>query len=115
MPKNVVWIDGLTLPVSSRHGWWFGCDLDPSGTAYYCRLVTASGEQVYAGEYLPCGVKSPVPLSTVELVPPPVNVGMWIEDRRLIALAPIGALRNGDFLLPVATLDRCDEWKNTHH
>jgi hypothetical protein len=74
----------------------------------------ANGEEVYAGEYLPCGGKSPVPVSTMELVPPPENVGMWIADERLTTLAPIGVLRNGDFLLPVVVLDRCDKIKDQH-
>ena len=54
MPQNAVWIDAPPLPISWHHGWWFGCDLAPSGTANYCRLVMANGKEVYAGEYLPC-------------------------------------------------------------
>jgi hypothetical protein len=92
-------------------GWWFGCDLTPSGTANRCRLVMANGEEVYAGEYLPCGSKVPLPVSTMELVPPPQNVEMWIADKRLKTLAPVGALQNGDLLLSVVVLDRCDKFK----
>src|SRR5437870_6868742 len=51
MPQNAVWIDAPALPMSWNRGWWFGCDLSPSGTTNYCRLVTANGEEVYAGEY----------------------------------------------------------------
>jgi hypothetical protein len=57
--------------------------------------------------------KLPLPVSTMELVPPPADVGMWIADKRLTALAPIGALRNGVLLLPVVALDRCDKFKDT--
>jgi len=113
MPQNAVWIDAPALPMSWNRGWWFGCDLSPSGTTNYCRLVTANGEEVYAGEYLPCGRKLPVPVSTMELLPPPHNVEMWIADKRLKTLAPVGALQNGDLLLPVAILDRCDKFKET--
>jgi hypothetical protein len=111
MPQNAVWIDAPALPISWHHGWWFGCDLTPSGTANCCRLVMAHGEEVYAGEYLPCGSKVPLPLSTKELVPPPQNVEMWIADKRLKTLAPVGALQNGDLLLPVVVLDLCDKFK----
>jgi hypothetical protein len=113
MPKNAVWINAPALPISWHHGWWFGCDMSASGTANYCRLVMANGEDVYAGEYLPCGGKTPLPASTIELAPPPANVEMWIADKRLTALAPIGFLRSGNFLLPVAALDRCDKFKDT--
>jgi len=112
MPQNAVWIDAPALPISWHHGWWFGCDLAPSGTANYCRLEMANGEDVYAGEYLPCGSKLPVPVSTRELVPPPQNVEVWIADDRLKTLAPIGALQDGDLLLPVVVLDRCDKLKS---
>jgi hypothetical protein len=112
MPENAVWIDAPALPISWHHGWWFGCDMSSSGTANYCRLVMANGEEVYAGEYLPCSGKSPLPVSTMELVQPPDSVEMWIADKRLTALAPIGSLRNGNFLLPVVVIDRCDKFKD---
>src|SRR5882762_10031459 len=57
MPESSVWIDAPALPISWHHGWWFGCEMSSSGTANYCRLVMANGEEVYAGEYLPCGGK----------------------------------------------------------
>jgi hypothetical protein len=111
VPQNAVWIDAPGLPISWHHGWWFGCDTPSSGTANYCRLVMPNGTKVYAGEYLPCEDRSAVPMSKINLVPPPDQVGMWIADKRLTELAPIGALREGDLLLPVAVLDRCDELK----
>jgi hypothetical protein len=113
MPQNAVWIDGLTLPISWHHGWWFGCDVAQSGAANYCRLVMANGDEVYAGEYLPCESRTPLPVSTNELVAPPQGDAIWIADERLNALAPVGALRNGDLLLPVAVLDRCEKFKAT--
>lgn len=112
MPEHAVWINAPTLPISWHHGWWFGCDMASSGATNYCRLVMANGEEVYAGEYLACAVKSAMPVSKIELVPPRTNVAMWIADKRLTPLAPIGFLRNGDLLLPVAALDRCDKLKN---
>jgi hypothetical protein len=115
MPENAVWIDAPPLPISWHHGSWFGCDLAPSGTVNHCRLVMTSGEEVYAGEYLPCKSKVPLPVSTKELVPPPDNVEKWIADKRLKTLAPVGALKNGDLLLPVDVLDRCDKFKQTGH
>jgi hypothetical protein len=111
MPQNAVWIDAPVLPISWHHGWWFGCDTSLSGTANYCRLVMANGSEVYAGEYLPCQDRSPLLPSDIDLVPP---VEMWIADKRLKELAPIGALRKGDLLVPVAVLDRCDELKAMH-
>lgn len=115
MPENSVWIEAPALPVSWHHGWWFGCDMSSSGTTHYCRLVAAEGQEVCAGEYLPCGGKSPVPLSSMGLVPTPHSIGMWIADKRLAALAPIGVLRSGDILLPVVVLDRCDKFKADMH
>jgi hypothetical protein len=115
MPQNAVWIDAPSLPISWHHGWWFGCELAPSGTANYCRSVMASGEEVYAAEYLPCESKAPLPVSTKELAPPPHNVEKWIADKRLKTLAPVGALKNGDLLLPVDVLDRCDKFKQSGH
>jgi hypothetical protein len=110
MPQNAIWIDAPSLPISWHHGWWFGCETPPSGTANYCRLVEPDGNQVYSGEYLPCGATSPVPISNIALVPPPDE--MWIADKRLKEMATIGALHGGDLLLPIAVLDRCDELKN---
>ena len=115
MPQNAVWIDAPALPISWHHGWWFGCDTPSSGTANFCRLVMANGIEVYAGDYLPCEDRSPVPISKINLVPPPDRVGMWIADKRLKELAPIGALREGGLLLPVGVLDRCNELKAKHH
>ena len=108
MPQNAIWIDAPALPISWHHGWWFGCDASESGKADYCRLVMADGSKVYAGEYLPCGGSSPLPMSGMNLVPPPDHLEMWIADKRLNTLAPIGFLKDGNILLPVAVLDRCD-------
>ncbi len=115
IPQNAIWIDGPALPISWHHGWWFACDTPSSRPANYCRLVLPDGTTVYAGEYLPCEGKSPVPMSEINLVPPPDQVGMWIADKRLTEMAPIGALREGDLLLPIAVLDRCDDLKAKHH
>jgi len=109
MPENSVWIDAPALPISWHHGWWFGCDVSSSGTTNYCQLVDADGHTVSAGEYLPCGGKAPLPALNMHLVPPPDSTGMWIADQRLDGLAPIGALRSGGILLPIAALDRCDK------
>jgi hypothetical protein len=114
MPQNAIWIDAPALPISWHRGWWFGCDTSSTGMANYCRLAMANGSDVYAGEYLPCEDKSPLPPSKINLVPPPDQVGMWIADKRLKELAPIGALRKGDLLVPAAVLDRCDELKGKH-
>jgi hypothetical protein len=111
MPKNSVWIDAPGLPLSWHHGWWFGCDVASSGLTNYCRLVGDDGQEVYGGDYLPCDTKSPIAGSSMELVPPPETLGMWIADKRLSALAPIGALRSGDILLPVGAIDRCGKFK----
>jgi len=110
MPKNSVWIDAPALPISWHHGWWFGCDISSSGTTNYCRLVGADGKQINAGEYLPCGRGSPIPESSMLLVPPPPrSFGMWLADNRLSSLSPIGYLSDGDILLPAAAIDRCRE------
>ena len=110
MAKNSVWIDAPALPISWHHGWWFGCDISSSGTTNYCRLVGADGKQINAGEYLPCGRGSPIPESSMLLVPPPPrSFGMWLADNRLSSLSPIGYLSDGDILLPAAAIDRCRE------
>jgi hypothetical protein len=111
MPQNAIWIDAPELPISWHHGWWFGCQTPSSGTANRCRVVMPNGSEVYAGDYLPCRSKSSLAFSELDLVPPPD--GMWIADKRLAGLAPIGALRNGDLLVPVLVVDRCDEFKGT--
>jgi hypothetical protein len=111
MSQNSVWIDAPALPISWHHGWWFGCEVTQSGAANFCRFVRSDGEQVYAGEYLPCGSKIPIPLSTGDLVAPPDGDAIWITDTRLNTIAPVGTLRNGDLLLPVAVLDRCAKFK----
>ena len=111
MPQNAVWIDAPGLPISWHHGWWFGCDLAPSGATNYCRLVMANGEEVYAGEYLPCANATRLPVSTRDLVAPPHSGAIWIADKRLKTLAPVGVLRNGDLLLPLVVLDRCEKFK----
>lgn len=113
MPANSIWINAPALPISWHHGWWFGCDVAQSGVANYCRLVMANGEEVYAGEYLPCGSKTPLPVSTRDLVAPSHSGAIWIADNRLKTLAPVGVLRNGDLLLPVDVLDRCEKFKET--
>ena len=78
MPKNSVWIDAPALPISWHHGWWFGCDMVSSGSANYCRLIRGDGEQVYAGEYLPCSTDSAVAEANIHLVPPADSSGMWL-------------------------------------
>jgi len=70
-----------------------------------------NGNEVYSGDYLPCSTRSPLSFSEIDLVPPPD--GMWIADKRVAQLIPIGALRNGDFIVPVLIADRCDELKGT--
>jgi hypothetical protein len=112
MPASSIWIDAPALPISWHRGSWFGCDTSSSGAANYCRLVGADGQEIYAGEYLPCSGKSPIAGSSMELVPPSSrSIEMWIADKRLAELAPIGVLRSGDVLLPVVILDRCDKIK----
>ncbi len=116
LPANAVWIEAPALPISWHHGWWFGCDISPKGTTNLCRLVENEGRVVYAGEYLPCGDKSPVPLSSIALVPPTDSIDMWIADERLRGLAPAGFLQTGDILFPIFVLDQCDKFKvNLRH
>ena len=113
MPQNTIWIDAPELPISWHHGWWFGCSPTPSDMANRCRLVMPNGNEVYAGDYLPCSTRSPLSLSEIDPVPPPD--GMWIADKRLPELVPIGALRNGDIMVPVVVVDRCNELKGIRH
>src|SRR6266542_3509593 len=113
MPQNAIWIDAPELPISWHHGWWFGCATPSSGEPNRCRVVLCDGSEVYAGDFLPCASKLPLPVSEIDLVFP--ADGMWIADKRLATLAPIGALRNGDFLVPVPLLDRCSELKGNRN
>jgi len=109
MPPNAIWIEAPALPISWHHGWWFGCSTSSSGTANHCRLVIPNGQNVYVGDYLPCRSKSPLSNAELNLVPPPEKISMWVADKRSPDLAPIGALRNGDLLLPTGIIDSCDE------
>ena len=122
--------DGLSIATPERHAAERDLDCGPSSANLMAsRMVVrvqhvfvkwgkllpmANGSEVYAGEYLPCEDRSPLAVSKIDLVPPPDQVGMWIADKRLKELAPIGALRKGDLLVPVAVLDRCDELKAKH-
>ncbi len=49
------------------------------------------------------------------LVQPSRSFAMWIADKRLSRLDPIGYLSDGDVLLPVAAIDRCAEFKQGRH
>jgi len=109
MPKNSVWIDAPPLPLSWHHGWWFGCGISQSGSANYCRLVTAGDKEVYASDYLPCGSKAPLSQSSLQLVSPPDTVNMWIVGAQDMGI--IGLMKNGEILLPVGDLGQCDKIK----
>jgi hypothetical protein len=107
MPDNSIWIDAPAVSLSWHRGWWFGCGISSSGITNFCRLVGANGQEVYAGEYLSCTRESPIPLSSLKLVRPPDPPGLWITDKRLAGLAPIGTLESGAVLLPVVALELC--------
>jgi hypothetical protein len=109
MPVGSVWIDGLPLPISWHHGWWFGCALSSSGTADYCRLVGADGKLVYGGEYLSCSNHSPVDERSIHLMPPPDDVSMWLFGPKNDGV--VGFLAGGDLLLPVSAQDKCEQVK----
>ncbi len=109
MPVNSVWIDAPPLPISWHHGWWFGCGMSAARTANYCRLEMADGQQVYAGEYLPCSGASPLEEADLRLKPPPYSVDMWLFKENNDGV--IGFLKNGDLLLPVQVREKCGEVK----
>jgi hypothetical protein len=111
MPRNSVWIEAPALPISWHHGWWFGCGISQSGQANYCRLVGADDQQVYGGDYLSCASQSVVAPANLVLIPPNQSAQMWLTDKRLPEMAPIAYLKNGDVLLPVAAIDRCEQVK----
>jgi hypothetical protein len=108
MPVDSIWIEGLTLPLSWHHGWWFGCDLSSSELTNYCRLVRANGEGVYAGEYLPCSSHVAIPEANIRLTPPPRDSSdMWLFRWESDAVA--GFLADGDLLLPASMQDKCTD------
>ena len=109
MPIGSVWIEGLPLPISWHHGWWFGCDLSSSGLANYCRLVLADGSPVYADEYLPCSSQTPIPEVNIHLVPPVDPAGMWLFRWKNDGV--IGFLSDGDLLLPASMRENCGQVK----
>ena len=113
MPTNSVWIDAPPLPISWHHGWWFGCNLASSGTTDYCRLIRGDGEQVYAGEYLPCDTHVAIAESNIHLVPPADSMEMWLF--RWHDNGVIGFLSDGDLLLPASLKDKCSEVKEQFH
>jgi hypothetical protein len=108
MPANSVWIDAPPLPVSWHHGWWFGCGISPSGASNYCRLV-AHGRTIYDGEFLSCRTHAPVPEHALNLVAPPPGADMWLFAVNGDGVA--GYTKDGDILLPVAAMAKCDSVK----
>ena len=109
MPTNSVWIDAPSLPISWHHGWWFGCDVASSGKANYCRLIRSDGEQIYAGEYLPCATHSVIAEANIHLLPPKDSSEMWLFSEHDDGI--IGFLSGGDLLLPLSIKDKCGEVK----
>jgi hypothetical protein len=106
MPANSVWIDAPPLPLSWHHGWWFGCGVSPSGTTNYCRLVS-DGRTIYGGDYLLCRTKAPVPEQALKLIAPPHgSADMWLFGENADGVA--GFTKDGDILLPVAAITKCD-------
>ena len=84
-----------------------------SGTANYCRLIRGDGEQVYAGEYLPCSTHVAIAEGNIRLVPPADSSEMWLfrwhED------GIVGFLSDGDLLLPPSLQNKCEEVKERLH
>ena len=113
MPTNSVWIEAPPLPISWHHGWWFGCEMASSGAANYCRLIRGDGEQVYAGEYLPCSTHVAIAEGNIHLVPPADSSEMWLfrwQDNGIT-----GFLSHGDLLLPLLLQNKCGEVKERLH
>jgi hypothetical protein len=104
MPANSVWIDAPPLPLSWHNGWWFGCGVSPSETANYCRLVS-DGQTVYGGDYVSCRTLAAVPEHALKLIPPPQGTNMWLGGENA---GVAGYTKDGDVLLPVAAIQKCD-------
>ena len=81
-----------------------------SGTVNYCRLIRADGEQVYAGEYLPCNTNVAIAEAKIRLMPPPDSMEMWLFRWQNDGV--IGFLSDGDLLLPAPLKDKCGEVKD---
>lgn len=107
MPRNSVWIDAPPLPLSWHHGWWFGCSISSSGATNYCRLV-ADGKTIYDGDYLSCRTHAPIPEEALTLVSPPPEA-LWLFPANGDGVA--GFTKDGDILLPVAAIPKCDSVK----
>jgi hypothetical protein len=105
MPANSVWIDAPPLPLSWHHGWWFGCEISPSETANYCRLV-GDGQAVYSGDYLSCRTHAAVPEQALKLIAPPQGADMWLGAEHAEGVAAY--TKDGDVLLPVAAIPKCE-------
>jgi hypothetical protein len=104
MPANSVWIEAPSLPLSWHHGWWFGCGV--SGMANHCRLV-GDGRTIYGGEYLSCRTQAPIPEQSLKLIAPPGgSQEMWLFGEHADAVA--GFTEDGDILLPVAFMAKCN-------
>jgi hypothetical protein len=107
MPLNSIWIEAPPQPISWHHGSWFGCSQSGPGTTNYCRLVGSSGEPIYAGEYVACSSGASIPEHDIHLVAPPNRESMWLF--REGSNGPVGFLLNGDILVPVDVLSKCDQ------
>lgn len=105
MPVNSVWIDAPPLPMSWHHGWWFGCGRSSSEAANYCRLV-GEGSTIFAGEYLSCRTRAPILEKDLILKSPQDSSDMWLFTEHSEGVA--GFTRDGDILLPLNVLSKCD-------
>jgi hypothetical protein len=106
MPSNAIWIDAPPLPISWHHGWWFGCNLSPSGATDYCRLVN-EGRTVYGGDYVSCRTRGPVPEQALQLIAPPHgSQDMWLFGENAEGVA--GFTKDGDILLPLTAIAKCN-------
>jgi hypothetical protein len=84
-----------------------------SRTVDYCRLIRGDGEQVYAGEYLPCGTHVAIAEANIRLVPPANSMEMWLFRWQNDGV--IGFLSDGNLLIPASLNDKCSEVKDRLH
>ena len=105
MPTSSVWIEDPSSPFAWHRGWWFGCTVSASGKTNHCQLITGEEEEVYAGDYLPCGGKKPVSVENLKLGVPLNPSQMWVQVEKDWAAA--GFLEDGKILLPVGALAQC--------
>ena len=102
---NAIWIDAPAVPFGFYHGWWEGCWLESDNRTNHCRLYAPALHRpvVYEGRFMPCDASRPIPMSELNLKPPPDSADMWIFPGFAVFL------EGGRILVPIENIGDCSK------